>query len=326
MRFKNYTKRFFITSFTMLFIIFSFTIIVDPYDVTGYNLLNIKYKFVRDNRLQKIGHIKKLDKIDNIIFGSSRSERLNPKTVDKILGGFTYTFGVGGANIEDTLGLLLYLQKENKLPSNAILCIDFSSFRKDLPTPDGFYKIPEINFLNKNSKISKNYGAKLFSLEAFRSAVKTFKRYTNNKKPDSYVDDNGFLTRKDIFPSGDMNEIIKVANEYYDFGYKKGDLEFSEKRFEYLKQIINISKQNNINLYIMLTPVHEYLYNMITNNKKLFGKMNYIKDRLSLIYPYYDAMTLNIHTKDKSNFADAVHTNTIMGDKLLKELLKKKEL
>ena len=324
MQFKNYTKRFFLISTFVLFIIFSFTIIVDPYNVTEYNLLNIKYKSVRDNRLQKIGQIKKLKKIDNLILGSSRSERLNPKTVDKILGGYTYTFGTGGANLEDALGLILYLKRENKLPKNIILCIDFSAFRKDLPTPAGFYKIPEINFLKTNDITYQNYTSKLFSLEAFRSAFKTFKRDLKDKTPESFVDGNGFLVKKNIFPSGNMDKIKQVANEYYNFGYKKGELEFSEVRFNYLKEIIKISKQHNIDLYIMLTPVHKYLYDMIANNKKLLDKMYYIKDRLANIYPYYDAMILDENTKNKNNFSDAVHTNIIMGDLLLNKLLKDK--
>ena len=110
---RKWLKR--VTLFTALisFIIFSVNYIVDPYNITSHNLLNIKYKFARDDRTEKVNYFKNLPKKDNILIGSSRVYSINPKTVSKILGGTTYNFGVGTATIEDHLGILKYL---NKLP------------------------------------------------------------------------------------------------------------------------------------------------------------------------------------------------------------------
>lgn len=317
---KIYSKIFILGSIAFLFSIFSFILLIDPYDVTGLNILNIKHKLTRDGRLQKINRIKELKSIDNLILGSSRSERLNPTTVTRLIGGYTYTFGIGGANVEDALGLLLYLEKENKLPKNIILCIDFNDFSKDLKTAEGFYKIPEINFLHTHNT-AQNYPAKLLSVDALRASVKTFKAHLKHIEPDSFIDENGYLQSKNQTPSGDMERIRKVANEYYTFSYRKGEITFSETRFHYLRTIVSIANRHNVKLHVMLTPVHGEHYDQIRANQQLFAKLSYIKSKLLTITPYYDAMVLTKETADKNNFEDAVHYNEKMGDYLLKELL-----
>ncbi|PHM16434.1 MAG: hypothetical protein CJD30_11585 [Sulfuricurvum sp. PD_MW2] len=319
MKSKTFSAIFLASSIFILVSIFSFTILVDPYDVTGINLLHIKHKLTRDGRLQKINRIKELKSIDNLILGSSRSERLNPDTVNKLIGGYTYTFGVGGAGIEDALGLLLYLEKEQKLPKNIILCLDFISFGEGKPS-EGFYKIPELNFLNSQNT-NQNYAAKLFSIDALRASFKTFKIHMKHIEPNSYIDQNGFLKSKETTPSGDMESIKRVADYYYNFNYKKGDIQFSKERFEYLNRIVIMSQKHHISLYAMLTPEHAELYRMVESNPKLFHKLGYVKQKLSSITPYYDAMILNEKTTDSKNFEDAVHYNEQMGNYLLEELL-----
>lgn len=321
MRNKTFANLFLLGSLSLLITILSFNSLVDPYDITGVNLLKIKHKLTRDGRLQKINRIKELTSIDNLILGSSRSERLNPQTVSNLLGGYTYTFGIGGANLEDALGLLLYLERENKLPKNIILCVDFEAFSKDLKTPDGFYKIPEINFL-KSQDNKPNYAAKLFSIDALRASVKTFKIHIKGTEPDSYIDDNGFLRSKNSVPSGDIERIRKVASEYYNYSDKKGDITFGKERFDYLKQIVAISKSHQIKLYVMLTPEHSELYKKIQSNPELSEKLEFVKSKLLTITPYYDAMVLNEETANNDNFEDAVHYNERMGDTLLLQTIK----
>jgi hypothetical protein len=113
MTYKRFSHIFLYSSIIVLFIIFSFNLVVDPYEVTGVNLLNIKHKLTRNGRLQKINRIKELKTIDNLILGSSRSERLNPQYLSKLLGGYTYTFGIGGANIEEADYLYISKNKIN---------------------------------------------------------------------------------------------------------------------------------------------------------------------------------------------------------------------
>lgn len=321
---KTYSKIFILGSIAFLFSIFSFNLLIDPYDVTGFNILQIKHKLTRDGRHQKINRIKELKSIDNLILGSSRSERLNPATVTQLIGGYTYTFGMGGASIEDTLGVLLFLQKENKFPKNIILTVDFSMFGESKPSVE-FYNSPEINFLaTKPPKV--DYASKLFSIDATRASVKTLKFHLSKREPDSYIDDHGYLRSKHETQSGDQEKIQKVAQYYYDFNYKAGNITFSKERFNYLERIVVLANKHNSGLYVMLTPVHKNLYTMIDKNEKLSEKLVFFKQQLSSIAPFYDAMILNSETMRDNNFEDAVHYNEKMGDYLLQQLfIKSKE-
>ena len=60
-------------------------------------------------------------------------------------------------------------------------------------------------------------------------------------------------------------------------------------------------------------------------NEMLYKKLVYFKSRILKITPYYDAMVLNEATKNRNNFTDAVHTNELMGDILLENLLNKSD-
>lgn len=319
MKHTLFIRYFFIGSLSLLLIILSLNLLVDPYVITHANLLNIKHKLVRDGRVEKINQIKELKAIDNLILGSSRSERLNPATVNRLLGGHTYTFGIGGANVEDALGLLLYLEREHKLPKNVILCLDFSMFGAGKPS-DSFYEIPELNFLNSHNK-NRNYAAKVFSIDATRASIKTLQTHLKKSALSSNIDQNGFLISREKTPSGDMESIQKLAHQYYMINYRAGEITFSEERFEYLRHIVEITNRHGIKLHVMLTPVHQYLYSMIEENSKLNYKFVHFKQRLAAIAPYYDAMVLNPATIDKYNFEDAVHYNEKMGDYLLSQLL-----
>jgi len=181
---KKWIKKVFIITFIFSFVIIVVNYIIDPYNVTGYNILNIKYKFARDDRSEKLAHFKVLPKFDNILIGSSRVYSINPRVVSKILGGTTYNFGVGTATVEDHLGILKYLIKEHKVPKNIIIGVDFYTFNPEVPPNGYFIKNKELNFLSYGD-YHEDILAKLFSIDAFRASVKTIitNGFVKNKKP-----------------------------------------------------------------------------------------------------------------------------------------------
>lgn len=319
MKAPQFIRYFLIVSSTLLFLILGFNLLIDPYEVTGKNLLKINQKLVRDGRVQKLNRIKELDHIDNLILGSSRSEKLNPDTVNRLLGGYTYTFGIGGANVEDALGLLLYLERENKLPKHVILCLDFTMFGAGKPA-QSFYEIPELNFLGQHDT-QQNYAAKLFSIDATRASMKTLKAHLKKTESDSYIGENGFVFSREQNTPGNIESIKKLAHQYYTVNYRSGEMTLSEERFGYLQRIVEISQKHEITLHVMLTPVHSHLFSMIQNNPKLARTLSQFKQTLKHITPYYDTMILSPETMNDNNFDDAVHYTEEMGDHFLKNLL-----
>lgn len=316
----------FLVFFFSTFII-SFNFIIDPYNITKYNILNIKYKFARDDRTEKLRYFKTLNKFDNIMIGSSRVYSMNPILVNNILGGKTYNFGVGTATIEDHLGVLKYLQKENKMPKNIILGIDFYTFNPEIPPNKYFIKNKELNFLSY-SNYQEDYLSKLFSIDSFRASFKTLVNHIK-KEGIARFDSLGWtghyqdysmrdLTQESIFIKKEADEEIEKI--YSNFNYQHID----KKRIKYYEEIKNICIENHINLYLFNTPLHPILLKKLNNNKQT---KDALKEFIAYMNTFDNFTDLYYHEsiyKDLRNFIGATHTTANAGDIILNIILPKK--
>ncbi len=257
--------------------IFFLNLLVDPFNITNMNLLDIKYKYARDDRTEKIERVKKIPYIQNLILGSSRAQHLDPQYMSDLYGGYTYNFGVGEGTTAEALGLLLYLQSQKKLPKNILLVLDLSSFSGEGYHPS-FLKSPELNFLNQSTKAS-NQLVKFLSIDAIRASFKTLKAHIKGTVPGSYFSENGLMVNtKDRGKKNNKDQKIEeLAHKYYKLAYADGNIEFSESKIEYLKRIIELCKKNNILLNVTLSPVYSYQLNLIQNNPKLLEKVKIFK-------------------------------------------------
>jgi len=305
---KRFITLFFVFPFLLIGTTLSVNIIVDPFGITDYNFLHIKYKFARDDRTEKVERIRKINQIDNLILGSSRSQHIDPKILSEYLGGYSYNFGVGGGNSFDSLGILLYLESQNKLPKNILLTLDFSLQEGIHPS---FYKLKELNFLDKSMKPT-NQIAKFLSIDAVRATFKTLKAHIKKEVPNSYFNQEGFMVSRKL-KYIDTETIIQQCHTYINSVHGNGNLTLSKTRFLYVKRIVELCQQHNINLVVTLTPVYSYQYKLIKNNKTLFQKLTRFKTELADITPFYDAMIENSYVDDIYNFEDNVHTNEKYG-------------
>lgn len=301
--------------------IFSLNLLIDPFNITNTNLLQIKYKYARDDRTEKIERVKKIPYIQNLILGSSRAQHLDPQYMSDLYGGYSYNFGVGGGTTAEALGLLLYLQSHKKLPKNILLVLDLSSFTGEGYHPS-FLRSPELNFLNQRIA-SSNQLAKFLSIDAIRASFKTLKAHIKGVVPNSYFTENGLMinTREEDEKKKDQ-KIEELGYKYYKLAYSDGNIEFSQSKIDYLKRIVELCKQNNIVLNVTLSPVHEYQLKLIQNNLKLAKKVKLFKSNLSLITPYCDAMTDNQYTRNKDLFEDSVHYTQEYADLYMKAIFK----
>lgn len=325
---KRWIKIAFIGVFFFSFFISTINFIVDPYNITKFNFLNIQYKFTRDDRTEKINYFSKQNKFDNIMLGSSRVYSINPQVVNNILGGTTYNFGVGTATVEDILGVLLYLKRNNKLPKNLIVGIDFYTFNKDVPPNKYFLKNKELNFLSYK-KYHEEYLEKFFSFDALRASAKTLNNHFFHKdqKPrfnalgwggfyqdysNITLDPNLVAEKKEIF----NNETLFFSN----YSYKHID----PKRIQYMEKIKAICKEKNINLYIFDTPLHPYALKIIESNQNLNQALQefitYLNSFKHFTNLYHDPELYS----NLKNFNGATHTTSNAGDMIMKKVLIKK--
>jgi hypothetical protein len=315
-------------TFVSTFSLFIFTInyIVDPYNITSFNLLKLKYKFARDDRTEKINHFKSLQKFDNILIGSSRVYSINPQTVSKILGGTTYNFGVGTATIEDHLGVLKYLIREKKVPKNIILGVDFYTFNPYIPPNSYFLRNKELNFLSYNN-FHENYIGKFFSFDAFRASIRTIKyNFFKKEKPRFNKYGWAFRNYEDYSKRDPKTDLIYVKKEIEDnkklffsnMRYKHID----PKRVAYYEELKRLIKQYHITLYIFTTPLHPLLLNFIQHHAQTHEAMQEFLTYLSTFQHFTNLYYEKDIYSDLRNFNEATHTSPNAGDLILKKILR----
>lgn len=309
--------------------IFSFNLLIDPYNVTGYNLLQIKYKLARDDRIEKVNYFEKLNKFDNIIIGSSRVYTIDPKAISEKLGGTTYNFGVGTASIEDHLGILLFLEKNNKLPKNLILGVDFYTFNEETPPNPYFLKNSTLNFLSYDMQRDKNYWEKFLTIDAVRASYKTLKNHILNNHNISTFDNLGWSARLFNDNKRDMQqEYLEVIQEieqskktlYSNYAYKKID----SKRVEYYEQIRKICRENNIVLYVFTTPLHPLLLKELKEHDTHYA-MDELNNYLSTYDNFYNFFLDEQFSDNIYNFKGALHTTSNAGYKIVDSIFTKKK-
>jgi len=320
MRNKQFIFYFLFSPFILIGIIFILNVIIDPFNMTEYNILHIKYKYARDDRTEKIERVKKIPYISNLILGSSRSQSMNPQIITNTLGGYSYNFGVGGGGTPEALGLLLYLQHKNKLPKNILLVLDFSSFLTDGYHPS-FLKIKELNFINKKVETS-NQIKKFISIDAVRASFKTLKAHIKKTTPYSYFREDGLsvaLKKRVVADKG--SKVKYLADKYYKIVYDNGKASVSGIKIKYLKNIVNLCRKNNIHLYVTLSPVLNYQLDLIYSSN--FSKvLNSFKKTIASLTPFCDAMIENEYTTNESLFGDSVHFSEKYAEIYMNRILK----
>ncbi len=326
---KN-SKKWIIRSILSIFItiafLFGFNYIIDPYNMTPYNLLNINYKFARDDRTEKVNFFKTLPAFDNILLGSSRVYSINPRIVSKLISGTTYNFGVGTATVEDHLGILLYLQQNHKLPKKLIVGIDFYTFNPDTPPNSYFLSNKELNFLSYKNRESE-YWSKFLSLDATRASIKTFKKHLKNNNEKPIFDNLGWGgTYQDDTKRNLADELPEIKSEieknktlmYSNFKYTHLD----KKRIAYYQQIRKICKDNNITLLVFGTPLNPILLAKLQSypqTKNAFNEFVYYLSSFDNFTNFYNDHNF---TNNLYNFNGATHTSANAGDVIIKKVLK----
>lgn len=316
MSYKLFTKYFLICISTILFIVLVLNFAVDPYNKYNINLFNIEHKLTRDDRGFKIGQINNIEKIDNLIIGSSRSQTLDPQLLSKFFGGVSYNFGVGGGKIEDALGLVYYLEKEKKLPKNILLAVDFSGFNINSKPHSDFLNSKELNFLNNQSNSIEI--SHFLSIDTTRSTFKTLKMFFRQEKPLHYFDQNGLI--QGPIKSIDIFKIESLSNQYFEIQYSNGQFNIDTQRVDYFKRFVQLCKKHNINLKIFLTPVFSYQLSLLQSHKELQTIHLKLLDSLSSIHPIYNFMQENKYTKNIDFFTDSIHYKKELGNIILSSI------
>ncbi len=331
-KYKKWVVVFSVASVFMLLLVICINYVVDPFSMTGKNLLNIKLKMVSDDRTEKVEVIRNRPRYDNIMLGSSRVYLMNPLMVSRYIGGSTYNLGVGTAQPEDHLGFLLLLEKMGKFPSTVILGLDFYSFNKSLETNKYFLRNEDINFLHIKPEQSSEV-VEFLSLKMLKASVQTLKVHLGLKHAKRHFDENGASSEGsmvfDYYPVEDKVEDIYTAakaNHASDFIYNPKYSDISEDRLSYLREVVALCKKHNARLVVFVTPLYGRLLQDIHEDENLNSQLKKFKKRVSELTAYYDFLTLNEITQDARYFGDPSHVKQATGNLILARLFNDKSI
>lgn len=331
-KYKKWVVVFSVSSIFMLLLVTCVNYIVDPFSITGKNLLHIKVKMVSDDRTEKVGVIHNEPRYDNIMLGSSRVYLMNPLMVSRYIGGRTYNLGVGTAQAEDHLGFLLLLEKIGKFPSSVILGLDFYSFNKNLETNKYFLRNDDINFLHMKPESSSEL-IEFLSLKMLKASVQTLKVHFGLKHADRHFDENGASSEGsrvfDYYPAeGEVEDIYSKAqvNRSSNFINDPKYTGISENRLSYLKRLAALCEKHNTRLIVFITPLYGRLLQDIYRDKNLEYQLKTFKKRISEIFPYYDFLTLNKISQNAGYFGDPSHVKATTGNLILARLFNDKSI
>lgn len=259
--------------------------------------------------------------IETLILGSSHTYfGINPKYLE--LNSFNLA-NVSQSIMYDKALICNYMQYLPNL-KRVIIPISYFTLPKVPNTgEEEWRKYDYLHFMNCETNILSPFNVKYYSVLASKGIAKSFKanfKYFLLKKDQVNCSEFGFgenstlSQQKDLVSSGDI-AAKRHENNNSDFSYNK----------EILADIVETSKQNQVELYIITTPTLSYYYSHLSKDKLLL-----MNKTIETICAKNNVKYLNF-LKDprfeEKDFYDSDHLNSdgaVKFSKLLKEIITEK--
>jgi hypothetical protein len=317
MQSKIWTLSVVITPIMIFFSIALFNYFVNPYGVFDHD----KYdeKFVKNHSINsemtKFYYAKVLDP-QVLMIGTSRVEHINPEYLKKYTTGTIYNLAVKGSNIYIQHNLIKYFIGHHNIKV-IYLGLDFFSFSP-------YYTDTKIENTRYVDYYLNDYLDSLLSFRTFRKSIKTYKDVLKDKQANINLF-NGWesYSKKYFSINKHKPEWLKQKIESSFPNYKVNERFFNyeefkkpesiDKAFDKLESIMSICKKNNVSLKIFTTPIYHKVYDIISD-RGYGDTYKYWKSRLKRYSSIYDFSYKNSITYDFSNYVEATHFRSSIGE------------
>jgi AraC-like DNA-binding protein len=287
-------------------------IIIDPFGIFGTKILPKSYQ--PNERFIKIEYLKSNhNKYDSYIFGSSRVGVYQPSWVQEYIPSKWYNFTLSGANIEDYLLHLKYFIKQKYEIKNLIIQIDLDSIAQYSHSSSDYlfkyhYDISGTNMLKYYQEYSmifpiKNFSEKIkFNLHPDEREYSIVTGAWKRVDKDRYIVKNPSLHNK--LPIFSQNlKVVENINSKFD------------TIIDSLKEITQIAKNNNINLYIFTTPHHKSMTKSFS-----FHSIEQFYLAISKFTTFYSFSQINEITSNNLNYYEISHYRPMVAKLVLKSI------
>lgn len=326
---KKYKKYIRITALLTLFVsigIMGFNIVVDPYGIWYiYDKVGFNKQRLKSNELQRINKIiiSSRREPEVIFLGSSRVNlTLNPEYHKKITGkDKVYNLAINSGNIYELRRLLEHAIKISPNLQEVILGIDFFMFNENKKTDLTFDDLQ----IGRKSLRTKNFKVLVFSVDACKDSLKSIdSNYTNQYDYDIFSD-NGKWTEK--FTDKYYENQKEITAKGFVEAYRKYRID--KHSLDDLRNIVEIARENNINLKVYVSPVHALLLESIYASGSWNAYEEWKREIVKIVpvvdFTAYNFITTEDLAKSKEYFGDISHMRLKTGNWVLDRLYNNKD-
>ncbi|MEI7027537.1 hypothetical protein [Paenibacillus sp. y28] len=307
----------YVLSFIMLSLssIAGMNYVVDPYGIYHFagREFNYQKSVESDPYLIKAFQVKKYEP-DAIVLGTSRAMRLNPPFIESLTGWKTYNLGLSAANPKIDLAYLEYTMRVDNNLKTVFLGLDFEVFDNNYPDHANFKEARLSSFF-----YTQDLFASLLSEKALIDSRKVLTdnlRHTANYTENRYLGDGSFDENL-VYPPNANEETVRLLPTKF---------QLSSKSLMNIQKIKELCDQNNIKLYVYISPVHAIVLETFWQNG-LWSQFEDWKRQVTAIVPiwdfsgYHDISMSSLH--DRENYNDLSHFSKKIGNLMLYRMLDK---
>jgi len=284
--------------------------IMDPYGTN--NTFNLSLNQLKTGTVLRPLHYKlpsvaKGD-IDNIMLGTSTMGVMKTEPITRYFGGKTFNLSSPSSLTDEQYYLLRYAVHFNKI-KNVIYGVDFMSVNGAKEERES--EFDELSDQIKHFQSITESPLIYFSLDALKQSTQML----SGAKGAIYFKDGRreYLSAKEKIASGHFKLNYNPYNAFFT-NPQYTPFEYSEKKLDYIKKIIELCQANRINLVIYIPPKYSEHYHTIYTHRT--NDFNKFKKELAQITDYVDFSGITPITVDKNNYVDYLHLRAGLSDKI----------
>lgn len=303
-----------LTSFILALIV-TINYVIDPYGIYHYSGKSYNYQksIESDPYLFKAFQSKKYQP-KAIVLGTSRAMRLNPPFIKSLTGEDAYNIGLSAANPYINYRYLEYMLKVNPNLNTVYLGLDFEVFDNHLLNHASFNEKRLNSFF-----YTQDLFATLLSEKALKDSHKVI--MDNLNKTTTYTENrylgDGSFDETLVYPPGINQGTLQAIPSSF---------QLSSNSILYFKKIKELCEQNNLNLYVYISPVHAIILETYWQNNN-WTEFEDWKRKLVEVTPVWDFSGYHeismSSLRDSENYNDLSHFSKKIGDLILYRMLNK---
>ena len=307
-----------------LIIVGFFNWFIDPQDIfKSSDITTINHaKIKKDNndRLFKAVDIIRLQP-ENIIMGSSRTKQgIDPDFLAIQGEANYYNLAINGPNFYEIKRYIEHAIYNQPNLKTIILGVDFFMFNQNLDNQPTFTN----SRLEKKHLIIEDIVKNLFSLDAANNSIETIKASQSSTDAiDNNYGADGFMPRK-----LQNEKIIPLFHKSIALYYElHSDYQFSKAYWNDFQDIVELCRQNNIDLKVFISPAHATRWESIYTTKK-WDVLEQWKRELAKLVPVWDfsgynSITTEPISNEMKNYIDDSHYTPQIGNLIIERILGK---